>query len=80
MSEKLYAAGSDDEYEYAVWAKNKFDLAKKLGWRVEFITDKDFGFREQSGKELKAIIADRSKVYRRKLNDESDWEIWREVK
>jgi hypothetical protein len=76
---KLFAGGSDSEYEYAVWAKNKIDVAIKLDWVYGFVTDKEHGFNEQKGKSLKAIIADKSKVYRRKLDDVSDWEIWKDI-
>jgi hypothetical protein len=71
----LYAF-EDANYEYALWAESKQKAFEAL--RVSPSVFYDLMSNQTDNKNLKALITDRTSIYRRHLhNEDSTWTIWR---
>lgn len=72
MTKRLFAGYEFNGYEFAIWAENKAEIAKRLAMPGSRVRD---SFSDQStNKPLKALLTDRTKAYRRKLEDGAEWE------
>lgn len=70
----LFAGLETDGYEYAVWAKNRQSISSIFSPAA-----KDRLINQSTNKALKELCPDQTKIYRRKLDSDDEWRVWRDA-
>ncbi len=73
MSLKLYAGYEENGYEFAIWASSQKEIAERMGV-IKFHPHNKFSY-QKGNKALAKEVPNRAKIWKRKLDDISEW-IW----